>query len=224
MQRLRYAPKFLLLSLLIAIPLGLLTSLWLSELGRRLDDARQELRGVAYLTGLRGLLEPLAEAETRAAVAGARDDGSALTERLAGAARAGDPAGPRGGQRLGAAELWSALRVRVVHPAVSPSMLIAETFALVNHVGDTSRLTLDPQLESYYLIDAVAVRLPTLARQVNALGAALIREATAPGSDHAEALVALRLAGRQKEEPDRGHALAFRATPPPPRHGEPRRL
>ena len=213
MQRLRYAPKFLLLSLLIAIPLGLLTSLWLSELGRRLDDARQELRGVTYLTGLRGLLEPLAEAETRAAVAGARDDGSALTERLEMAAAAVDAVDRRVGKRLGVTELWTALRVRVVHPAVSPSMLIAETSALVNHVGDTSRLTLDPQLESYYLIDAVVVRLPTLARQVNALGAALIREAAAPGSDHADALVALRLAERQKEALDRGHAVAFRATP-----------
>lgn len=46
MQRLRYAHKFLLLCLLIAIPLGLLTAFWLTELGRRLDDARQELRGV----------------------------------------------------------------------------------------------------------------------------------------------------------------------------------
>jgi signal transduction histidine kinase/DNA-binding NarL/FixJ family response regulator len=213
MQRLRYAPKFLLLSLLIAIPLGLLTSLWLSELGRRIDDARQELRGVAYLTSLRGLLEPLAEAETRAAVAGGRDDGSALTERLEMAAAGVDAVDRRVGRRLGATDLWTALRVRVVHPAVSPSMLIAETSALMNHVGDTSRLTLDPQLESYYLIDAVVVRLPTLARQLNALGVGLIREATAPGSDHAETLVALRLAEREKDALDRGHAVAFLSTP-----------
>jgi signal transduction histidine kinase/FixJ family two-component response regulator/HPt (histidine-containing phosphotransfer) domain-containing protein len=213
MQRLRYAPKFLLLSLLIAIPLGLLTSLWLSELGRRLDDARQELRGVAYLTGLRGVLEPLAEAETRATVAGTRNDGSALTERLEMAAAAVDAVDRRVGRRLEAADLWAALRTRVVHPAVSPTMLIAETSALMSHVGDTSRLMLDPQLESYYLIDAVVVKLPTLARQLNALGVALIREAAAPGSDRADALVALRLAEREKDALDRGHAVAFRATP-----------
>src|SRR5262249_10783809 len=213
MQRLRYAPKFLLLSLLIAIPLGLLTSLWLTEIGRRLDDARQELRGVTYLTGLRGLLEPLAEAETRAAVAGGRDDGSALTERLKMAAATVDAVDQRVGRRLGASDLWTAPRLRVVHPAVSPRMLIAETSALVSQVGDASRLTLDPQLESYYLIDAVVVRLPTLARHLNALGVQLIREASGAGSDHAEALVSLRLAETEKDALDHGHAVAFRATP-----------
>ena len=213
MRRLRYAPKFLLLSLLIAVPLGVLTTLWLTEIGRRLDDARQELRGVTYLTGLRGLLEPLAEAETRAAVAGGRDDGSALTERLEMAAASVDAVDRRVGRRLGTTDLWTALRVRVVHPAVSPRMLIAETSALVSHVGDASRLTLDPQLESYYLIDAVVVRLPTLARHLNALGVRLIREASGSGSDHAEALVSLRLAETEKDALDRGHAVAFRATP-----------
>jgi hypothetical protein len=82
MQRLRYAHKFLLLSLLIAVPLGLLTALWLAELDRRLDNARQEMRGVEYLTALRGLLEPLAEADARAAISGRREEGDALTERL----------------------------------------------------------------------------------------------------------------------------------------------
>ena len=48
-------------------------------------------------------------------------------------------------------------------------MLITETSALGSHVADASRLTLDPQLESYYLIDAVIVRLPTLARHLNGL-------------------------------------------------------
>jgi signal transduction histidine kinase/DNA-binding NarL/FixJ family response regulator len=213
MRRLRYAPKFLLLSLLIAVPLGVLTTLWLTEIGRRLDDARQELRGVTYLTGLRGLLEPLAEAETRATVAGGRDDGSALTERLEMAAATVDAVDRRVGRRLGTTDLWTALRVRVVHPAVSPRMLIAETSALVSQVGDASRLTLDPQLESYYLIDAVVVRLPTLARHLNALGVQLIREASGSASDHAEALVSLRLAETEKDALDRGHAVAFRATP-----------
>src|ERR1051325_8779009 len=82
MRRLRYAHKFLLLILLIAVPLGLLTALWLAEIDKRLGDARQELRGLKSLTALRGLLQPLAEAEAQAAITGARDDGSPLTERL----------------------------------------------------------------------------------------------------------------------------------------------
>jgi signal transduction histidine kinase/CheY-like chemotaxis protein/HPt (histidine-containing phosphotransfer) domain-containing protein len=213
MRRLRYVQKFLLLSVLIAIPLGLLTALWLAELDKRLDDARQEQRGLTYLTALRGLLQPLAEAEARAAVAGARDDGTSIMERLRTAADVVDAADQRVGSRLGTSDLWAMMRVRVLHPAVSPGMLMSETSALVSHVGDTSRLTLDPQLESYYLIDAVVVRLPALARDLNALGVHLIREAAGSASDHAEALVALRLAETEKDALDRGHAVAFRATP-----------
>jgi signal transduction histidine kinase/HPt (histidine-containing phosphotransfer) domain-containing protein/ActR/RegA family two-component response regulator len=214
MLRLRFAHKFLLLSLLIAVPLGLLTSLWLAELGKRLENARRELRGLEYLTALRGVLEPLAEADARAAIAGRRDDGQPLTERLQSAAAAVDAVDRRVSEELGTADLWSALRPRVVHAAVSPSMLITETSALGSHVADASRLTLDPQLESYYLIDAVIVRLPTLARHLNALGVYLVRQAAAPGARGPDAEVALRLAEGERDVLDRGHAVAFRTTPP----------
>jgi len=215
MQRLRYAHKFLLLSLLVAVPLGLLTALWLAELGKRLDDAHQELRGVEYLTALRGVLEPLAEADARAAIAGRRDDSGAVAERLQAAAARVDGVDQRVGAQLRTSDLWSALRPRVLHHAVSPGMLIGETSALLSHVGDTSRLTLDPQLESFYLIDAVVDRLPTLARHLNALGVYLVREAAEPGArlDRADARVALRLAEVERDALDRGHAVAFRTTP-----------
>jgi len=215
MQRLRYAHKFLLLCLLIAIPLGLLTAFWLTELGRRLDDARQELRGVEYLTALRAVLEPLAEADARAAIAGHRDDGGALTGRLRAAAAGVDAVDARKGAELGTTHLWAALRPRVVHDAVSPGMLIAETSALVRHVGDTSRLKLDPELESYYLIDAVVERLPALAQHLNAVGVQLAREAAASAArpDRWRALAALELAEAEKTALDRGHAVAFRTTP-----------
>jgi signal transduction histidine kinase/CheY-like chemotaxis protein len=215
MRRLRYAHKFLLLCLLVAVPLGLLTALWLAELGRRLDDARQELHGVEYLTALREVLEPLADADARGAIAARRDDGGALTERLHAAARAVDAADGRLGAHLGTTGLWSALRPRVVHDAISPGMLIAETSALASHVGDTSRLTLDPRLESFYLIDAVVDRLPSLARHLNALGVHLVREgaAAAPSPERTDALVALHLAEVERAALDRGHAVVFRTTP-----------
>src|SRR5689334_13536042 len=215
MQRLRYAHKFLLLSLLIAVPLGLLTALWLAELDRRLDNARQEIRGVEYLTALRGLLEPLAEADARAAISGRREDGDALTERLRAAAERVDAVDRHVGKKLGTTSLWATMRPRVVHRAVSPGMLIAETSALVNHVGDTSRLTLDPQLESFYLIDAVVVRLPMLARHVNTLGVYLVREAAGSrgSGPRADAVAEARLADKERDALDRGHAVAFRTTP-----------
>ncbi|HEU5193583.1 MAG TPA: hypothetical protein VFW70_02495, partial [Methylomirabilota bacterium] len=215
MRRLRYAHKFLLLSLLIAVPLGLLTALWLAELGQRLDDARQELRGVEYLTALRGVLEPLAEADAALATTGRRDEDGPVAERLRAAAAVMDAVDGRIGAQLETTDLWRALRPRVAHGAVSPGMLITETSALVSHVGDTSRLTLDPRLESYYLIDAVVQRLPTLARQLNALGVHLVREAAGASSPlrQVDGLVAARQAEVERDALDRGHAVAFRTTP-----------
>ena len=215
MLRLPYAHKFLVLSTLVAVPLGLLTVFWLAELDKRLDNARRELRGVEYLTALRGVLEPLAVADARAAIAGRRQDGGAISERLHAAAAAVDAVDRRVGAELGTSALWSALRPRVAHEAVNPGMLITETSALGSHVADASRLTLDPQLESYYLIDAVILRLPTLARHLNALGVHLVRQAAAPGSrEHdADGLVALRMAETERDALDRGHAVAFRTTP-----------
>ena len=215
MQRLRYAHKFLLLSLLVAVPLGLLTGLWLAELGQRLADARQELRGVEYLTALRGVLQPLAEADARVAIPGRGEDDGALVERLRAAAAAVDAVDRRVGKKLGTTEVWSTLRPRVVHGAVSPGMLITETSAILSQVGDSSRLTLDPRLESFYLIDAVVQRLPALARHLNALGVQLVREAASPGAPapRVDALVALRMAEAERDVLDRGHAVAFRTTP-----------
>ena len=155
MQRLRFAHKFLLLCLLIAVPLGLLTELWLAELGRRLDDARQELRGVEYLTALRAVLEPLAEADARAATAGHRDDGGAVTARLRAAAAQVDAVDARVGEQLGTTDLWSVLRPRVVHDGVSPGMLITESTQVTGKIGSidadkgTITLTVEGQPRTY---------------------------------------------------------------------------
>jgi methyl-accepting chemotaxis protein len=39
---------------------------------------------------------------------------------------------------------------------------LAAIQTLILHVGDTSALTLDPDLDSYYLMDATVVALPTV--------------------------------------------------------------
>src|SRR5512134_2260850 len=60
MNRLRYPQKFALVSLVFAIPLGLMMYLWLAEIADRLAFARKERAGLEYVVALRRLLEPLA--------------------------------------------------------------------------------------------------------------------------------------------------------------------
>ncbi|MCB1906375.1 MAG: CZB domain-containing protein [Rhodocyclaceae bacterium] len=42
------------------------------------------------------------------------------------------------------------------------STLVAKTIALIGHVADGSTLTLDPELDTFYLMDAVVFRLPVM--------------------------------------------------------------
>lgn len=47
--------------------------------------------------------------------------------------------------------------------------LLADLLALMSRVGDKSNLILDPDLDSYYLMDATMVRLPSLAEEISQL-------------------------------------------------------
>ena len=72
MDRLRYPQKFVLISLLFLLPLGLLLYFFSSELQERIAFTRREGDGIAYLRPLRRLLEHSAESYhlTRAYLAG----------------------------------------------------------------------------------------------------------------------------------------------------------
>ena len=59
MNRLRYPKKFALISLLFAIPIGLMMSLWLVELHSRMAFTAKERAGLEVLVALRHVLEPL---------------------------------------------------------------------------------------------------------------------------------------------------------------------
>jgi signal transduction histidine kinase/FixJ family two-component response regulator len=216
MNRLRYPQKFVLISLLFAIPLGLMLMFWLGEIEDRLAFARRERAGVEYVVALRRLLEPLEIVQAL----GRREGGDAAAAmrvarertRLATAAEALDRLDAQVGVRLRTSNLWQALRVRVVHPSVDPAALIAETLQMMTHAGDTSNLILDPDLDSYYLMEAVVLRLPALSRHLAALGAGVLEQrGGAPSLALQARLFASRgLALAERDAIDRGHAVAFR--------------
>src|SRR5215213_3494902 len=56
MNRLRYAQKFLLISLLFIVPLALVMALLIAEVNTRADFAQKEKYGTEYLRGVRKLL------------------------------------------------------------------------------------------------------------------------------------------------------------------------
>lgn len=77
----------------------------------------------------------------------------------------------------------------------------------VTHIGDTSNLILDPDLDSYYLMDVTLLALPQLQDRLRTLSAFLekIKDPAAPGND---ALIQAAVIAQMLEESDLGRIEA----------------
>jgi len=194
MNRLRYPQKFALICLLFSLPLALVMFLLVSQMNRSIEFARKELHGNQYLRPLRGLLEHLALSQMQA-----RDftaNGSTerpelirlqavIDEDLRQLKKVEEDLGSvlNTSQKYGVlAENGRYLRENIINlkPGASAelhSQLIADVRGLISHAGDTSNLILDPDLDSYYLMDAVLLKLPEfvdISRQIWLFGKASI--------------------------------------------------
>jgi methyl-accepting chemotaxis protein len=143
---------------LLMLPIGVLAWLFIQQSFKDIEFADKERDGVTYLGGawpvLRGLIEG------GGAASAPRDLGRggelAALGRTYGAAM--DTAEP-------AAALGDALRAldwpnRPLARDAKLEATIAAARALVTRVADGSNLTLDPDLDSYYVMDVVTTKLP----------------------------------------------------------------
>jgi PAS domain S-box-containing protein len=176
MHRLSYPRKFALISVLFAVPLGVLALSFLSEVNNRRQFGEKELRGTEYLRPLREVMERLPDAYLGAAGAQADASGpgewhrrlAALDQRFAEL----EATERRLGSILDTGARFEVLKrqwtiFRVTAPALPRYELDAlyakvssSALALMSHVGNTSNLILDPDLDTYYLMDAVLMKLP----------------------------------------------------------------
>jgi hypothetical protein len=125
-----------------------------------------ERTGVEYLRPVTRLVIEVSKAQA-AAVRGSAVDSVALEAAMSGVTAADEAHG----EDLRAQQRWSQLSVAIGQViAERPTGAVAiERYAdlldltveLARRVGDTSQLILDPQLDSYYLMDAVLLQLPT---------------------------------------------------------------
>jgi signal transduction histidine kinase/DNA-binding NarL/FixJ family response regulator len=219
MNRLRYPQKFALISLLFAIPMALMMYLWLTEMNGLLASTRKELDGLQYVAALRRVIEPLDRSRSLRVLAEHGDPAARARlaqerDRIMAAAVAVDAINARFGPAFGVSELWQALRPRVTHPSVEPGLLVGEVQRLIEEVADASSLSLDPDLDSYYLMDAAVNRLPALAHHLGTISAGLVEQRLSHQPSfprHAALLAVLRQAQAERDALDRGHLVAFRA-------------
>ena len=190
LNRLRYPLKFLLISVVFLIPLLTMGYLLQSEVQSKITFMRAERTGLDYIAKLR---EPLRYIQQHRGMTAAylggdrsfRDKMSAkeadidkafaaletIDRSLGGVLDTGDKAAQL-------RQEWNALKGRVFDLSSKESFdahsqLIAHIIRLIGYVADSSKLVLDPNLDSFYLIDLATHRFPALTEamgQARAIG------------------------------------------------------
>ncbi len=175
--RLRYAQKFVVVGLVLVVPLLTVVALYVSQQRDDIAATARERQGVEFIGPLTILTTHLVNARHEVALSNgaARPDLSADLARI-------DQLDQRLGARLGTGADWRSVRRSVEAAGQSPGdalervriydSAVDAVLAFIVKVGDQSGLTLDPDLDSYYLIQIVQNELPTL---LDAVGRAIDR-------------------------------------------------
>ncbi|MBC8043673.1 MAG: GHKL domain-containing protein [Rhizobacter sp.] len=183
MNRLKYPQKFFLISILLSAPTAVVIILLTNIRNEAIDFGAKERLGLAYIKPLVKLLsgaqdlrmsvqhvllrDSVGENQVQAATAALEQDINAVDTL--------DVA-------LGAAlqttvrwsilkTRWQALREKLLTASARESYaahtaFIAQIFDLISYTGDVSNLILDPDLDSYYLMDGSLSKLPLLLKYI----------------------------------------------------------
>jgi PAS domain S-box-containing protein len=177
MNHLKYPQKFVLISILFVLPLALVMTLLIREMNSRIDFAQKEFYGNAYLRPLRAMLEHTLENKMLADQY-LQGDASLKPQLLSNQTKIDQDfealatVEQKLGPKLQTVEQFNQLKVTWQNlqdkllagdTAKSEALhndFIAKIRGLISHVGNTSNLILDPDLDSYYLMDEVLLKLP----------------------------------------------------------------
>ena len=166
--RLRYAYKFALIGVIILATIGFVGVAYRQEVSKQIDFSAKERVGVVYVAPAAQLTEALVQ--LRSAVA-AGDAGrvAAAGTAVRSAVTLVDTADRRVGGQLGVTKEWGKLRpvaVSLSHQsggATAPyDAAVTGALTLVTDAGNNSNLILDPDLDSFYVMDEWITKLPPL--------------------------------------------------------------
>ncbi len=166
-RRLRYAQKFVVVGLVLIVPLVTVVLVYVG--GQRADQvfATRERHGVEFVAPLTVLTAHLVSArhEVVLSVGDSRPDLGSDVSRI-------DSLDRRLGRTLGTSDAWQQLRRTIVTAGNTRGGVLSRVkaydaaadalLAFIARLGDQSGLTLDPDLDSYYLMQLVQNELPLL--------------------------------------------------------------
>ena len=243
LKDLKIGQKLALIVAVMGIPIAVLAYFLIAEQFQQISLTERETYGVAYLRPLRKVLETVPQHRTVAteALRGDRDARARLATLAASVdteIATANVVHAEFGEELGVDAEWEQCkldwaRIKKMGAGTSPeqsfqqhSELIARITELIRDVGDRSRMSVDPQINSRFLVDASITLLPRLIETVGlaetvATGAAnsqvdaenVSEASAAPMSGAMDAGQTLnRLLGQielQMHELERGAAVAY---------------
>ncbi len=175
MNRLKYPQKFSLISCIFVLPLSLLMYLLISEIQMRNDFAEKEMYGNAYLRPLRHIWSdiPKIQLASNDTSEPAIREIDRLRSQIASHLRSLETTDKKIGNELETTaqlntlkQAWSELQnnqdtnIEAKNKTYQSIRQQLEDFK--NYVGDKSNLILDPDIDSYYLMDAILLKLPEM--------------------------------------------------------------
>lgn len=197
LNRIRYAPKFVLIGLIFLVPFSYVSFLQFRGTTADVEFNSYERDGVAYVAPATSYLYAL-QRHRLFAVAAALGDGQARAKSDEAAADAArwekevDAVDARLGGALGTTvrwrevkAAWAVARDGKFGSAAELDKAHADATAaladlIVSYAGNNSKLILDPDLDSYWLMDALIIKVPLLGNAVTEVTTAALL--SAPGS------------------------------------------
>ena len=212
MNRLSVQGKMALLGVIAMVPVIVLAYMLNGRIEAEINFTRKETQTVPMVMPARQLMQAVQahRGVSQTVIGGNTALAGRLSElqaKVAAALKDGNAVDARYGAALGTAEVWRALRQdwdEVQAKAVS--LAAEESFRLhtayiervrdfITSIADRTNATLDPELETFYLMDVFAVRLPTLAEdagRARALGASQAMRQKQTEAERVEMTVMLR--------------------------------
>lgn len=217
----RVAATIVAMFLALAGPLGLTAAKFWQSTGDGQTFVDRERVGVRYLSSLTTLLATLTDAEVPAVELGGPPPAAVVNALTA--VGADDQAV---GAVLGTTQRWTDLRRQVTALTkgnlsgqaayTAYSQVVAQTVLLVGQAADASDLILDPDSDSYHLVDALVLRVPQLeADSATAVALTFLgtqQHGPSSSSSAAQVFVALDRISANATAVDNGLQRAFTST------------
>ena len=179
MSRLKYPQKFLLIGILLLLPLIVVLTQFLAKINEDIDFGAKERLGLIYNAPV---LDFLQHVQRYASLKMAILNGDASFQTSLGdeekavdqASQTVDAVDQQYGDVLEASSAWSAIKgkwaiLKKSSPNMNPATSASSYADLTNDIlklvvisGNSSNLILDPDIDSYYLMDTVINKLPPL--------------------------------------------------------------